>query len=79
MSYLMMVSIETYSCSCRDSNPIYVKRDIISSYVFIHVHHNKNRRNHKSLMIVYFYNGVLVPVLTHVILFKDMIVMHGLL
>ena len=75
---LMRISMEDSTCSCKHLNLVYVKGYIISPYMFNHVHHNNNRRNHKSLMIICFYNGFLIPILTHVILFTGMIFMRRL-
>jgi hypothetical protein len=74
----MRISKEDYSCLGKHLNLVYIKRDIIFSYMFNHDHHNNNRKNHKSLMITYFYNGLLIHVLTHVIIFIGMIFMCGL-
>lgn len=66
-------SKEVSSRSGRHLNLVYVKREVISPYVFNNVHCSSIRINGKVIIIIYFYNGFLVPILTQVILYIGMV------
>lgn len=53
--YLMRIYMKDSSCSSKHLNPVYVKRYLISCFLFNHVCHNNIRKHHKSLMIISFF------------------------
>ena len=70
--------MEDSSCSGIQTIPIYLKRYIVSPYVFNHVPYGSIGRNGKVFMIIPFYNRCLIHALIHVIPFTGMVFMHQL-